>query len=250
VGAGRPPRYGRHTAYAASCALAAAGVAVISGMAYGIDACAHAGALDAGLSAAVLACGLDRPHPRGNRHLFEALVRQGTVLSEYPPGTDARPYLFPARNRIVTGMSSAVIVVEAAKRSGSLVSARLALEQGRDVFAVPGNIDSATSVGTNGLLRDGCAPFLDVADVLDVLGVERTSGARAEARQTRIEDADAAAVLAVLEVQPSHLDRVVEACRLDGARVLELLTALELAGRVERSAGGFALRRDGRDLVP
>jgi len=241
VGSRRPTRYGRHTAHGLSRALAAGGVAVVSGMAYGIDACAHAGALDAGVSAAVLACGLDRPHPRGNRHLFEALVRQGTVISEHPPGTDARPYLFPARNRIVTGMSSAVVVVEAARRSGSLVSARLALDQGREVFAVPGNIDSLTSLGTNALLRDGCAPLLDVADVFAMLGIASGDGARVA--RAGVEDADAAAVLAVLEAQPSHVDRIVEGCRLDGARVLELLTALELAGLVERSAGGFALRR-------
>lgn len=247
VGSRRPTRYGRHTAHAVSRALAAAGVAVISGMAYGIDACAHAGALDAGLSAAVLACGLDRPYPRGNHHLFEMLVRQGTVLSEQPPGTDARAYLFPARNRIVTGLSSAVVVVEAAKRSGSLVSARLALEQGREVFAVPGNIDSPTSVGTNALLRDGCAPFIDVADVLHALGLESVCDERGEAVRPHVDDPDAAAVLAVLEARPSHVDRVVESCRLDGARVLELLTALELAGLVERTAGGFALSRGRRD---
>jgi DNA processing protein len=239
VGSRTPTRYGRRVAHLLASRLAGAGVVVVSGMAYGIDSAAHRGALGAGRSAAVLAGGLDRPYPRANRELFEALAASGCVVSEQPPGTDARPYLFPARNRIVTGMSRAVVVVEAAERSGSLVSARLGVEQGREVFAVPGEIDSPTSAGTNALLRDGCAPCLGVADVLDALGIATPSDPGGPAPPA-VQDPDAARVLAQLDARPTALDRLVESCGLDGARVSELLTALELAGLAERSAGGFS----------
>jgi DNA processing protein len=201
--------------------------------------------LAAGKSAAVLACGLDHPYPRGNRHLFEALVSSGGVVSEYPPGTGALPFRFPARNRIVTGSARALIIVEAAERSGSLVSARLAADQGRELFAVPGNVDSPVSKGTNALLRDGCRPLLDVKDVEDVLAVVGLARAGAQAtRAAYIGDPDAERILSVLESEPAHFDDLVEACRLDGPRVLELLTTLELAGLAERSAGGlFALAK-------
>jgi DNA processing protein len=239
VGSRRPTRYGRRVAHRMAREVASAGVTVVSGLAYGIDTCAHEGALESGSSAAVLACGLDRPYPRTNRRLFDALAASGGVTSEYPPGTEAYPFHFPARNRIVTGMARAVIIVEGAHRSGSLISARLALEQGRELFAVPGNIDSPTSRGTNALLRDGCPPLLEAADVLQALGIAHVGATTASPSVALPKDPDACAVLAVLGSEPVHVDDVVDACRLDGARVLELLTTLELAGLAERMPGGL-----------
>jgi DNA processing protein len=239
VGSRRPTRYGRRVARRIARDLASAGVTVVSGLAYGIDTCAHEGALESGKSAAVLACGLDRTYPRTNGPLCDALVASAGVSSEYAPGTDVQRFHFPARNRIVTGMARAVIIVEGALRSGSLLSARLAIEQGRDLFVVPGNIDSPTSAGTNALLREGCAPLLEAADVLAAVGLEAVAApAERDAAQCP-QDADARAVLAALESEPANLDDLVETCRLDGARVLELLTTLELAGLAERTAGGL-----------
>jgi DNA processing protein len=243
VGSRRPTRYGRRVARRIGAELAAAGATVVSGLAYGIDACAHEGALEAGRSAAVLACGLDRPYPRANRGLFDRLVTSAGVMSEHPPETDPLPFRFPARNRIITGISRAVVIVEAAERSGSLVSAKLALDQGRELFAVPGNIDSATSRGTNGLLREGCAPLLDAADVLGSLGLmARARETPGETAGVRLEDPDARVVLAALEDEPTRVDELADTCGLDGARILELLTTLELAGLAERSPGGLYLR--------
>ena len=240
VGSRRATRYGRRVAHELSRELAAAGVAVVSGMAIGIDAAAHVGALASGTSAAVLACGLDRPYPRSNRHLFDLLIERGSVVAEHPPGTRARRHFFPARNRIVTGMARALVVVEAAERSGSLVSARLALDQGRDLFAVPGNIDSDTSRGTNALLRDGCTPALEAGDVLDALGIEPPLvRATSDDFEVSVSDPDVARVFATLESSPMHVDSIAQACGLDGARVLELLTTLELDGLAERAAGAM-----------
>jgi DNA processing protein len=244
VGSRGATRYGRRTAERIAAELAAAGATVVSGLAYGIDKCAHEGALKTGRSAAVLACGLDKPYPRAHLRLFEALRSSAGVLSEHPPQTSPRKFLFPARNRIVTGMARAVIIVEAAERSGSLISARLAGEQGREVFAVPGNIDSPVSQGTNRLLRDGATPFVETADVLQALEL-RASVAAPRAPSVRLDDPDAQRVFDALDQEPMHLDHLADACGLDGTRILELLTTLELAGLAERSAGGLFARAQG-----
>ena len=215
-----------------------------SGLARGIDAAAHAGAVRGGVSIAVLAGGLDRVYPARNRRLCERVVVTGCVVSESKPGTPLRPYLFPVRNRIITGMSAATVIVEAGERSGSLVSARLAAEQGREVFAVPGNIDSPTSAGANALIRDGAVPLLAPAQVLEVCGIgvavaPEVAAGGGECSSDRELDGNAStAVVAALDPSGSHLDDVAEAVGLDGARIMELLTSLELGGFVERLPGG------------
>jgi DNA processing protein len=256
VGSRRATRYGLRVAFELARELAAAGLVITSGLAIGIDGAAHEGAVAAGRSAAVLAGGLDRLYPRSHRRLYERLLERGTILSEHPPGTPPLPHHFPVRNRIVTGLASATVIVEAAERSGSLISARLALDQGRELLAVPGNIDSETSRGSNALLREGCAPLLEVADVLHALGIETaSSGEDVPAtrqpmekllRDKGFDDPDSHAVAAALERVPSHVDQIIETCRLDGARVLELLTAFELEGLAQRLPGGmFVLADDG-----
>jgi DNA processing protein len=247
VGSRKATRYGRAVAIALGRALARAGVWVLSGMARGIDGAAHRGALEEGASAAVMAGGLDRIYPRENRDLFRIMAERGCVLSEHPPGMPPLAHNFPVRNRIITGLAAATVVVEAGLRSGSLVSARLALDQGREVFAVPGNIDVETARGTNALIRDGCALLDDPADVLAMLALpvpQAAAQAGDHCRPAAGVTGDAAVVLGALETVPVHVDRIIEETRLQGARVLEVLTALELDGLAEHLEGGmYALSR-------
>src|SRR4029077_11381459 len=173
VGARSCTAYGAHVARGLARGLAEAGVVVVSGLARGIDGWAHRGALDAGGdTVAVLGCGIDRDYPRAHAGLAAQITATALLVSEYPPGVEPAPWRFPARNRIVAGLSAATVVVEARERSGALITADFALEEGREVFAVPGEITSGLSRGTNALLRLGAAPLTDPADVLEALGVD------------------------------------------------------------------------------
>ena len=173
VGARSCSSYGAQVARSLARELAAAGVVVVSGLARGIDGEAHRGALEAGgLTVAVLGCGIDRDYPRSHTELARRIAADGLIVSEYPAGIEPAPWRFPARNRIVAGLSLAVVVVEARERSGALITADFALEEGRDVFAVPGEITSSLSAGSNALLKLGAIPLLEADDVLATLGVE------------------------------------------------------------------------------
>jgi DNA processing protein len=177
VGARRASAYGLEVARELGRGLSAARVTVVSGLALGIDAAAHRGAADSGCNTiAVLACGPERAYPRTNRALYDRIAREGAVLAELPPGTDPRRWTFPARNRIMAGLAELTIVVEAAERSGSLITARFAEDAGRDVGAVPGRVTARMAAGSNRLLFDGAHFIRDPGDVLDVLfgaGVRR-----------------------------------------------------------------------------
>jgi len=249
VGSRRASRYGLRWAARLGRELAASGVVVVSGLARGVDSAAHEGALEAGVSAAVLASGPDRVYPACNRRLSHRLAEVGSLMSEYPPGTPSQRWRFPVRNRIITGLARATVVVEAALRSGSKVSGELTINQGRELFALPGNIDSPSSRGTNELLRDGATPLLDVEDVLRFIHGAR-AGAAANAADAEnplpdmhFADPDAARVLAALELEGVHPDDLAIAVGLDGARIMELLTALELDGLAQRLPGGTFARR-------
>lgn len=172
VGSRRATAYGTRVARLIGRTLGGADVAVVSGLARGIDASAHWGTIDSsGPAWAVLGCGIDRWYPRGNAALGrEILERGGTIISEYPPGTDPLGWRFPLRNRIISGLSCAVVVVEAAVTGGALITARLALDQGRDVFAVPGDIDRTVSEGCNRLIADGAVPVTSIDDLMCGLG--------------------------------------------------------------------------------
>lgn len=181
VGSRKTNQYGRSTAYSFGKALGQRGITVVSGMAVGIDTCAHEGALqEKGNTAAVLACGLDLCYPPRNRELKGKIESAGIVLSEYPPGTAAQRYYFPQRNRIISGLSPLTVVVQAGNRSGALITAELAADQGRDVGAVPGNIDSEYNLGSNKLLREGAFALTGVQDLLEALGVSVLSEPEAE----------------------------------------------------------------------
>ncbi len=181
VGSRKTNQYGRSTAYSFGKALGQRGITVVSGMAVGIDTCAHEGALqEKGNTAAVLACGLDLCYPPRNRELKGKIESAGIVLSEYPPGTAAQRYYFPQRNRIISGLSLLTVVVQAGNRSGALITAELAADQGRDVGAVPGNIDSEYNLGSNKLLREGAFALTGVQDLLEASGVSVLSEPEAE----------------------------------------------------------------------
>ena len=181
VGSRTTTEYGRKTARSIAIRLAERGVTIVSGMAKGIDSVAHRGTIAAGgMTAAVLGCGPDQCYPKENRQLKEQIEQTGIVLSEYPPGTEPIYYNFPQRNRIISGLSEMTVVVQARNRSGSLITAELAIEQGREVYAVPGNIDSMYNLGSNKLIKEGAFPIISVDDVLEPLGLRKVSRKEAE----------------------------------------------------------------------
>jgi DNA processing protein len=222
VGARACSAYGAQVARRLGRDLAAAGLVVVSGLARGIDGEAHRGALEAGgVTVAVLGCGIDRDYPAAHAELARRIRERGLVVSEYEPGVEPAPWRFPARNRIIAGLCVATAVVEARERSGALITADLALEEGRDVLAVPGEITSALSRGTNALLRLGATPCTSARDVLELFGIDEQTHAAVPVGET------AAAVLAAL---PAAADDVVRATGLDAQAVAVALAELELAG--------------------
>ncbi len=229
VGARACSGYGRSVARLLAADAAAAGAVVVSGLARGIDGEAHRGALAAaGTTVAVLGCGVDRDYPAAHAELARSIVAGGgLVVSEYEPGVEPAPWRFPARNRIIAGLARATVVVEARERSGALITADFALEDGREVLAVPGEITSALSAGTNALLRVGATPATGSADVLDALGLEPPlDGAAAP------DDAAARAVLAAVDTGARTPDELGRATGLGAGELAAALALLELAGTV------------------
>ena len=245
VGSRYPTAPGAEFARVLARDLAMAGWAVVSGLARGIDAAAHEGALrGGGRTFAVLGCGVDVVYPSEARRLRDRIVEQGGVLSEYPPGTLPLPHHFPARNRIISGLSRGVVVAEAAARSGALITARCALEQGREVMAVPGNPLLPHTRGSNGLLRDGAAPVTDPVDVLAALG--RPAAPRA---RTGAESSGSAAgrhppgtrereILRFLSAE-RHVDEIAESLRIPVPELLPLLLEMEFAKLLVRRPGDY-----------
>ena len=236
VGSRRCTRQGRDTAFALSRDLAGRGLTIVSGLAYGIDAAAHRGALaSAGApTVAVLGSGLDRIYPQSHERLAAEIVDHGGALvSEYEPATGPRKHHFPARNRIVSGLCLGVVIVEASDRSGSLITARLALEQGRDVMAVPSLVSSPLAAGCHRLIRQGAALVESAEHVLDELGLENASASPgAKAGEDDI-------VLNRVEATVTPLDAIVAATGLSIEEVLERLAELEIAGLVATHGGGY-----------
>ena len=232
VGARSCSAYGAQVARSVAGELAAAGLVVVSGLARGIDAEAHRGTLAvSGRTVAVLGCGIDRDYPRSHSELARRIRADGAVVSEYPPGVEPAPWRFPARNRIIAGLCAATVVVEARERSGALITADFALELGRDVFAVPGEITSALSAGTNDLLRQGAAPLLSAADVLAALGFE------SDVRPLPPLSPAGAQVLRILADGPRDADAVSRSSGRSTAEVAAVLVELELAGVVHEAEG-------------
>ena len=232
VGARACSSYGTQVSRLLGRELAGAGLVVISGLARGVDGEAHRGALECGgATVAVLGCGVDRDYPAAHAQLAARICERGLVVSEYPPGVEPAPWRFPARNRIIAGLAAATIVVEARERSGALITADFALEAGREVFVVPGEITSVLSAGTNALLRLGATPLTAADDVLEALGVEAPTPPELEL------DEIAASVLAALSDEVAGVDQLVRGTGLDAAAVATALAELELAGVVAECEG-------------
>jgi DNA processing protein len=234
VGARACSDYGAHVARSFARELAAAGVVVVSGLARGVDGWAHRGCLEAGgETVAVLGCGIDRDYPRAHASLATEIAVQGAIVSEYPPGVAPAPWRFPARNRIVAGLAAATVVVEARERSGALITADLALEEGREVLAVPGEITSALSQGSNALLRLGAIPATCAADVLEAIGLEPPE----PLRPAPTPESPAGRVLAAIEHGASTVDEIARATGMPPGVVAGVLVELELGGLVDVRAG-------------
>jgi DNA processing protein len=239
VGARRATSYGREVARELGRDLAEAGLVVVSGMAFGIDACAHRGALETGRTVAVLGCGADVAYPATHRSLWRRVQERGLVLSELPPGTGAWRWAFPARNRIMAALAAMTVVVEGAERSGSLITADLAADLGRDLGAVPGPVTSRTSTGTNALLAGGACVVRNAQDVLDaMLG----AGVASVVRHGPALSSRMAEVLAAVEAGAATCDAVAERLDLGGGSALTALAGLEADGYLFCSALGAYTR--------
>jgi len=238
VGTRRATRYGREVAALLARDLAAAGVTVVSGLAYGIDAAAHQATLDAGgRTLAVLGSGPDVVYPSAHRHLAARITDggQGAILADYPPGTKPDARNFPPRNRIISGLARGVVIVEAPERSGALITADFAADQGRDVLVVPGSVLAAASAGCHRLLRDGARPVTSAADVLADLNLTNAREQTAIQQALPLDD-DERRLLALLTADPQHIDELAAASSLPIARLSGLLATMELKGTV-RNAG-------------
>lgn len=248
VGARNATVNGRRFAKTLAADLAKAGFGVISGMARGIDGAAHEGALSTGTTVAVLAGGTDVIYPPEHRELYERIAALGAVVSEMPPGTEPIANLFPRRNRIISGASCGVIVVEATPRSGSLITARFAAEQGRDVFAVPGSPLDPRAHGPNGLIRDGATLIQSAEDVMSAIqplivkadNFSALAQARPQAAEKPSENNPQdlqRKIVAALGVTPAPVDELIRQCQVSPAALAAVLMDLELAGRLERLPG-------------
>ncbi len=239
VGTRRVTKYGRQVAEEIAIGLAQNGVTVVSGLARGVDSIAHQAALEAGgRTIAVLGSGVDKIYPPEHRRLAERIIAQGALLSDYPPGTQPDATNFPPRNRIISGLSLAVVVVEAGEKSGALITASFAADQGRDVFAVPGYIHAPQSLGTNRLIQKGAYPYMGVADLLETLNLT-VRVQQNFARQSLPTDANEARLLEQLSDQPMHVDELARLCAMPVAQVSSILAMLELKG-LARAVGGMS----------
>jgi len=268
VGSRRASAYGKLTTERLSRELALKGITIVSGMARGIDASAHRGALAVrGRTIAVLGSGIDVIYPPEHKKLYEDIQESGAVVSEFPLGTPPAAPNFPARNRIISGMSLGVVVAEASEKSGSLITARIALEQGREVFAIPGSIDSSGSRGTHKLIKEGATLVENGDDILSVIVPQigpshkdcfRSPTGRAEFALPVPDDKKGlaagtdhlgtaeAAVLALIAENPIHIDTIIQTSGLGSAEVLKSLLTLELYELVRQMPGKMYVRKEGK----
>ena len=262
VGSRTASTYGKFTTERLCRELVLRGITVISGLARGIDSAAHRGALSGkGRTIAVLGCGLDVVYPPENEKLFTEISLQGALISEFPFGTPPNAPNFPARNRIISGISLGVVVVEASEKSGSLITARIALEQGREVFAVPGSIDSSGSRGTNKLIKQGAKLIENVEDILEEILPQVTSAPKVvkpDQRQKQPDDQQKIltsspdlvlketekTVWQVLSQKPVHIDQIITSTWLTAHEVLVILLNLELQGLIEQKPGKTYMRKE------
>ena len=240
VGSRSATTYGRRTAANLARDLGRRGVTVISGLAVGIDAAAHLGCLDGdGATVGVLGCGLDVVYPRTNRELYDEISGRGLLVSEYLLGTKPDGFRFPARNRIIAGLCRGVVVVEAARKSGSMITVQFALDEGREVGAVPGQVDSVKSSGTHWLLQQGASLIISAEDVLQMLGLDgarEPAGSKSTPERTGVSGASRE-LLELIETYPMSRQELLSRSGLDAPRLSELLLLLELEAAIELLPG-------------
>jgi DNA processing protein len=243
VGSRRPSDYGLRLTSRIVTELAAAGVVIVSGLAYGIDGTAHQAALEAGgITAAVFGCGLDTVYPPGHRTLAQRIIESGCLISEFPKGTKPERFNFPVRNRIVAGLSDGVLVVEAGQRSGALVTASLALDQGRDVMAIPGSIENELSVGPNSLIKQGALTVTSADDIFANFGWHRATATREHSYDLGKLSKDELVIFGLLTIQPVHVDEIGRRAGLGPGKTAEALLNLELKGFIMRKPGNFVVK--------
>ena len=242
VGSRKTTQYGRRTAFLISKRLSERNVAVISGMAKGIDTCAHQGALKGGSgTVAVMGCGVNVCYPASNFELKAEIERKGLVISEYPPECQPRKYWFPRRNRIISGLSEITIVVQAGNNSGALITAELAAEQGREVYVVPGNIDSEYNWGSNKLLKDGAVPLITSEDALEVMGVKTMSPEEARCILGKTENI----IYSMLESQGEMtVDEICDKMGKPADYIGGIVTVMEMKGIVFSNLGKIFIAKE------
>ena len=247
IGSRKCSEYGLLTARVLAQPLAAAGIVIVSGMARGVDSMAHRGALQGGgLTIAVLGCGVDICYPAENKELRDLIIQNGCVISEYGPGVRPTPAFFPARNRIISGLSCGIIVTEAGLKSGTLITVDQAQEQGREVLAVPGNISSKLSQGTNQLIRDGAFPVSSHEDVLSILGIApapviENLPQNSKNSKTNLAP-DEKQVYDRLSLEPISFDKLADTLEIDIGRLHLVCTGLELKGLAKKLPGARYIR--------
>lgn len=235
VGSRKTTEYGRWAAFTLAQRLAEHDIVVVSGLAAGIDACGHAGALKAsGKTIAVLGCGIDLCYPATNRKLKDQIAATGLVLSEYPPGYQAAMYTFPRRNRIISGISEATVVAAAGLHSGSLITADLAEEQGRAVYTLPGNINNIYHLGSNKLIKDGAIPLVVLDDLLEELGIRPNVQ---EERMNKLSSDEQALVEQLIREGERTVDQLCKSLAKPTSHVNGLVTVLEMKGILRTSMG-------------
>ena len=233
VGSRMPTDYGRSITREIAYDLAASGLVITSGLALGIDSIAHEAALSAnGITVAVLGCGLDQIYPPRHRHLAERILETGAIISEYPPGVPPYRQNFPARNRIISGLSAGLVVTEAGEGSGSLITARNALEQNREVYAVPGAVYNRNSYGPNSLIKLGAVPITSANDILSELGVSRI-----EKTELNPRNEEEKLIFEILSAEPKHIDEIIKVSNKTHREISSALTLLEISGKIKHLGG-------------
>jgi DNA processing protein len=249
VGSRRATTYGRLTAQRLSSQLAAQGITIVSGMARGVDSEAHKGALAVrGRTIAVLGCGIDVVYPPENRALEEKIVSSGAVITEFPFGTKPFAGNFPKRNRIISGLSLGIIVVEAAQKSGALITARLALEQGREVFAVPGSTTSPYSKGTHNLIKEGAKLVENIDDILEelepLIGMRKEKGKEAKGFPRPLLSKEEKIIYNLLTQEPKYIDLLIQKSKLPAQRTMVILTNLQIKGLIKELSGKNFIKKE------
>ncbi|WP_432665068.1 DNA-processing protein DprA [Wukongibacter baidiensis] len=237
IGSRKCTSYGKNIAYKFAKELASYGITVVSGMAYGIDSAAHRGALDGGgRTIAVLGCSVDICYPKSNANLMRDIIENGAVISEYPLGTNPTPGNFPRRNRIISGLSKGVLVVEAGLKSGTLITVDFALEQGKDVFSIPGNINCSVSQGTNKLIKEGAKPVTCVEDILEEFNIQKQMKEK-DNMHLDLSDTERDVLEIVMKKQPIHMDMIGSILNLDAGTLNSIVTILEIKEIIEQLPG-------------